>query len=65
MPAQAKRRDTYDQPGDAPDYAGTRNPDPWGQSPMNLGKGNKVKIELTDWSDFERVKNTDSLIQEF
>lgn len=32
---------------------------------IDLGKGNRVKLELTDWADFERVKNIDSLVQEF
>lgn len=32
---------------------------------LDLGKGNRVKIELTDMSDLERVANIDSLLQEF
>lgn len=32
---------------------------------IDLGKGNKMKLELTDWADFEQVKNIDSIVQEF
>ena len=32
---------------------------------IDLGKGNKVKIELTDMADFERVANIDSLVQDY
>lgn len=32
---------------------------------IDLGKGNKVKLELTDWADFERAKNIDSILQDF
>lgn len=32
---------------------------------IDLGKGNKVKIELTDMADFERVANIDSLLQDY